>query len=106
MKRLIVLLTLLIFVVVGGILWWKNGISPVNSQSKESLIFVVAKGDGVKEISNRLKANGLIRSSIVFFLLVKQSGIDKKIEAGDFRFSPSMAAKEITENLTHGSTDI
>lgn len=106
MKRLIVLLILLIIVVVGGILWWKNGVSSVNSQSKESQIFVVQKGDGVKEISNRLKANGLIRSSIVFFLLVKQSGIDKKIEAGDFRLSPSMSASEIAENLTHGTLDI
>lgn len=106
MKRLIVLLILLIIIVIGGILWWKNGVSSVNSQSKESKIFVVQKGDGVKEISNRLKANGLIRSSIVFFLLVKQSGIDKKIEAGDFRLSPSMTAKEIAENLTHGTLDI
>lgn len=106
MKRLVVLLVLLIIVVLGGILWWTNGISPVNSQSKESKIFVVQKGDGVKEISNRLKANGLIRSSIVFFLLVKQSGIDKRIEAGDFRLSPAMTVKEIAENLTHGTLDI
>lgn len=106
MKRLIVLLVLLTIVAIGGILWWENGISPVNSQSKESQIFVVQKGDGVKEISNRLKANGLIKSSIVFFLLVKQSGIDKRIEAGDFRLSPAMTAKEIAENLTHGTLDI
>lgn len=106
MKRLTVLLIILVIVFLGGILWWKNGISPVNSQNKQSLIFVVQKGDGVKEISNRLQANGLIRSRIVFFLLVKQLGIDKKIEAGDFRLSQSMSASEIAENLTHGTLDI
>ena len=106
MKRLIIVLMLLIIIIVGGILWWKNGVSPVNSQSKKSLIFVVQKGDGVKEISNRLKEKGLIRSRIVFFLLVRQLGLDKKIEAGDFRLNASMNTEEIAQNLTHGTLDI
>ncbi len=106
MKRLIIVLILLIIIILGGILWWKNGVSPVDSASKQSLIFVVQKGDGVKEISNRLKEKGLIRSRIVFFLLVRQLGLDKKIEAGDFRLNASMNASEIAQNLTHGTLDI
>lgn len=106
MKRLTVLLMLFTIVVLGGVFWWKNGVSPVNSQNKESIIFVVRKGDGIKEISNRLKQEGLIKSSVVFFLLVRQLGIDKRIEAGDFRLSKSMSASEIAENLTHGTLDI
>jgi len=106
MKRLITVLILLIIIILGGVFWWKNGVSPINPKNKESTIFVVQKGDGVKEISNELKEKGLIKSSVVFFLLVKQLGIDKKIEAGDFRLSPSMTAQEIAENLTHGTLDI
>lgn len=106
MKRLTAVLILLIITIVGGILWWKNGVSAVDPKSKDSAIFVVQKGMGVKEISNTLKEKGLIKSSVVFFLLVKQLGIDKKIEAGDFRLSPSMSASEIGENLTHGTLDI
>ena len=106
MKRLTVVLVLLIIIAVGEILWWKNGVSAVNPKSKDSIIFVVQKGDGVREISSTLKEEGLIKSSVVFFLLVKQLGIDKKIEAGDFRLSPSMTAQEIAENLTHGTLDI
>lgn len=106
MKRLTVFLILLVIVVVGGILWWKSGVSPIDPNNKKSTIFVVAKGDGVREISNGLKEKGLIKSSVVFFLLVKQLGIDKRIEAGDFRLSPSMTAREIAENLTHGTLDI
>jgi UPF0755 protein len=87
-------------------LWWKTGISPVNSANTESTIFVVQKGDGVKEISNRLHEKALIRSRIAFFLLVRQLGLDKKIEAGDFRLSQSMTAEEIAQNLTHGTLDI
>mgnify|MGYP001607016336 CR=1 FL=1 len=106
MRRLTAVLILLIVAIAGEVLWWKNGVSAVNSKSKDSIIFVVSKGMGVKEISTNLKGKGLIKSSVVFFLLVKQLGIDKKIEAGDFRLSPSMTAQEIAENLTHGTLDI
>lgn len=106
MKKLIIVTALLIVVLLASSVWWKNGVSPVDSSNKNSAIFVVEKGDGVREISNRLGTKGLIKSPIVFFLLVKQLGLDKKIEAGDFRLSPSMTAQEIAQNLTHGTLDI
>lgn len=106
MKKLIIVAILLIIVIFGSVIWWRAGASSVDSNNKKSIIFVVVKGDGVREISNRLKTQGLIKSPIVFFLLVRQLGIDKKIEAGDFRLSPSMTAQEIAENLTHGTLDI
>ncbi len=106
MKKITVAITLLAIVTFGSLLWWKNGVSPVDSGNKNSIIFVVEKGQGVREISNRLKAKRLIKSPIAFFLLVKQLGFDKKIEAGDFRLSQSMTAQEIAQNLTHGTLDI
>lgn len=106
MKRLTVVLILLGAIIFGGILWWKDGVSAVNPTNKNSTIFVVQKGDGVREIANRLKSKGLIKSRIVFFLLVRQLNLDKKIEAGDFRLSPSMSAQQIAQNLTHGTLDI
>jgi len=106
MKRLTAVLIILIIAIVGGVLWWKNGVSAVDSKNKDSIIFVVAKGDGVKEISNRLKAKNLIKSRVAFFLLVRVLALDKEIQAGDFRLSPSMSASEIAENLTHGTLDI
>ncbi len=106
MNKLIIAVALFAVVLVATVLWWQNGISPVNPRSKNSVIFVVEKGDGVREISNRLKTKGLIKSSIAFFLMVKQLGLDKKIEAGDFRLNQSMTTQEIAENLTHGTLDI
>lgn len=106
MKKLIIVIILIITITLGGMLWWKTGTSPADSSNKESVIFVVQKGDNVREISNTLREKGLIRNSIVFFLLIKQLGLDKKIEAGDFRLSPSMTAEEIAQNLTHGTLDI
>ncbi|MBU2632553.1 endolytic transglycosylase MltG [Patescibacteria group bacterium] len=106
MKRLTVLIVLLIITSLLTVGWWKNGLKPVDINNTSGKIFVISQGQGVRKISNNLKGEGLIRDSIVFFLLTKQMGIDKKIEAGDFRLSPSMTLEEIAENLTHGTLDI
>ena len=79
---------------------------PVNSNAKTSTIFVVNKGGGVREIAYNLKAKGLVRNPIVFFLLLKKLRLDKKIEAGDFRLNPSMNTSDIAQTLTHGTLDI
>lgn len=106
MKRLIVSLVLIIAISLGAAAWWKSNNIPVNSQDKSQKIFVIEKGQGVREISSNLKTEGLIKDSIVFFIVTKIYSYDKKIEAGDFRLSPSMSAKEIAENLTHGTLDV
>ena len=71
MKKLIILTLLILAVLIITILWWENGIRPVNSQNKTPIIFVVKKGEGVREIANNLKTKGLIRDPIVFFLITK-----------------------------------
>ncbi len=106
MKRLIVLVGIILIALIFGILWWENGLLPVNSSNKATRLFVVKNGEGVREIANNLKNEGLIRDPIVFFLLLRQEGYDKQIQAGDFRLSPSMDANQIATNLTHGILDI
>src|ERR1035437_9112929 len=106
MKKILVVLGLLIIFSTLTFVWWKNGLQPVNASNKTSKVFVVNNGEGVREIANNLKTNGLIKDPIVFFLLTKTEGIDKKIQAGDFRLNPAMSAQEISTNLTHGTLDI
>lgn len=98
---------LLAFLVIGSfLLWWKTGVAPVNIQSNEKKVFVVAKGAGLRAIANNLKEEGLIKDSVLFFLLVKKLNLDKKIQAGDFLLSPSMNAGQIANALTQSSLDI
>ncbi len=106
MRKLFILLG--IFVLIGfiGLLWWNNGLSPLNARDKSQKMFVIEPGTGIRAISNNLKEQGLIKDSIVFFLMVRQKGYDKKIQAGDFRLSPSMTAEQIAEAMTKGSLDI
>lgn len=106
MKRLSIVVIILCIIIVASLLWWNRGIQAANPNDTSSRIFVVQKGDGMREITNKLKTEGLIQDPVVFFLLVKNLGLDGKIQAGDFRFSPSMTAQQITEGLTHGTLDI
>ncbi len=106
MKKVIVLVSIIIVSTVAGVVWWENGKKAPDPTSESSTIFVVKKGDGVREITNNLKEKGLIKSRIVFFLLIKQLGLEKEIEAGDFRLSLKMTAEQIALSLTHGTLDI
>jgi len=106
MKRYLALLILVVVVALITFLWWQNGQLPANPKDKTPKVFVVKKGEGVREIANNLKSVGLIKDPIVFFLMTKQEGLDKQIQAGDFRLNPSMSAQEIATNLTHGTLDI
>ncbi len=105
MKRIIVAVGILLIAAVVTGFWWKNGLLPA-SPDKTPTIFVIRQGEGVREIANRLKSQGLIRDQVVFFLFTRIKGIDKQIQAGDFRINPSMTAQEVANSLTHGTLDI
>lgn len=106
MKKIFVITILIIIGSIIALTWWKNGLEPADINDKKSQIFVVQKGEEIKSITNKLKSKNLIKDPIIFFLMIKKLGLDKKIQAGDFRLSPSMTAQEIAQNLTHGTIDI
>lgn len=106
MKRLIILIIILGTLVGGFFLWWKNGMSAVDPSDKTQKIFVIKRGAGLKEISNDLSKEGLIKSPIVFFLYTRRQKLEGKIQSGDFRLSPSMDTEAIAKEITHGTIDI
>lgn len=106
MKRLLILAVVILILGLGFFVWWKNGTRAVNPNDTTPKIFVVGKGMGVREIANTLKSQGLIRDPIIFFLLTKKLGVDKEIQAGDFRLNSSMNMYAVIQNLEHGTLDI
>jgi len=105
MKRISILFFVLIIVILGGFFFFKEGVLPVDKNSQETKIFVINKGETLNGIARKLVNQDLIRNRVVFYLTVKRLGIEKKIQAGDFRLSPSMTTYEIANNLTHGTLD-
>ncbi len=104
--RLVVFSGLVIFFLGLGSLWWVNATAPANIFDKTPRIFVVNRGDGVRDIASRLKKEGLIKDQIAFFLLIKKMGIDQNLQAGDFRLNPSMNAQTVALTLTKGMLDV
>lgn len=93
-------------IAVGGWAWWHDAIISVNSTQTTPKIFVVRRGEGVKSIAARLAADGLIRSPTGFYLLVKIMGIERSLQAGDYRLNAGMDAGAIAKELTHGTLDV
>lgn len=104
--RKIVLLGLVVLMFVVAYFWWRNGNAPVNTRDESEKVFVVERGSGVRAIANDLKEQGLIRDPIAFFILTKKEGSDTKIQAGDYKLSPSMNLSQILDELTHGTIDV
>ena len=104
MRKLIlpIIIIALIFFLVNG--WWSSQLSPV-SKDTDTKVFVVAKGEGFSKVSDDLKKEKLIKSSLVFSLYGKQSGLVGKIQAGTFRLSPSMSSQQILKVLTDNPLD-
>ena len=105
MKKLKILLLLIIFISVSFYLFYREGFLPVNKLSKETKTFIIKSGEPLDTITNNLASDGLIRNKIVFYLVVKKLGLERKIQAGEFKISENMNAEQVAINLTHGSID-
>ncbi|MEK7587431.1 MAG: endolytic transglycosylase MltG [Patescibacteria group bacterium] len=105
-SRFLVFLIVLFLAGGTGFLWWRKEISSVDSSDNVPISFTIEKGDGVKAIAANLAKKDFIRSPMSFFILVKVMGIERQLQAGDFRLKRSMDAGLIAQELTHGMQDV
>lgn len=103
-SRLLIFFVVLIAGLISLSIWWKVSLSPVSSD-KNTKTFVVEKGDGIKEVSVRLKDANLIRSRIAFFIW-ERFFTKNSLQAGSFKLSGAMTAEEIANKLTLGTEDV
>lgn len=100
------LVAALIFLVI-FFFWWQWGNQPAsNLKPAPPKIFVVKKGESLTSVADRLEKESLIRSSLVFRVLVLTRGLAGNIQAGDFRLRPSLTTEEVVYVLTHGTLDV
>jgi len=105
MKKFSFLLFLIIIIPAAFLAWWIVGSQAPNPLDKSTKIFIIQKGDTVRQVGNSLKSQGLIRDPVVFFLTIKFTGEDTSIQAGDYKLSPSMNLSTILDTLKHGILD-
>lgn len=97
---------LMLLLLGGSFLWWRNVTSPVNPQDTRIRDFTIETGDNIRNITTNLKEAGLIKNQVGFFIQIKMLGLDSSIQAGNFRLSPAMKPQTIAQLLTHGVSDV
>lgn len=105
-SRFIVFIIVTLLVVGVSYGWWTDSTRAVEPKDTTPVSFTIHAGDGVRAIAANLSENGLIRSPTAFFILVKWMGIEKNLQAGDFRLNRAMDGKTIALSLTHGYQDV
>lgn len=96
---------LVIAVVVAAWLWYLSALSPVNSSDETRKHIVIEPGSSLSIVSQLLEDEELIRSQLAFNLHARAVGANTRLQAGDYRLSPSESTQEIMEHLTSGSVD-
>lgn len=106
MKKFSFLIVTLLLIIGGIAVWWIGNTSAVNPSDTKQQVFIIEKGQSIREIATNLKNNGLIKDTVAFFLLIKKDGLDNKIQAGQFYLSPSMSSQEVVKALQVGTHDM
>ena len=96
-------ITLIVAVIlIGGFLIYQGIYYPIEPGSDETVIFLVKKGEGAKEISINLKEQGLIRYSSLFRIYTLIEDKAEELKAGEYELSFSMNVPEIVNKLASG----
>ena len=99
-KKLIVILSAIVGLILVGVITFMALLSPV-SKSKDIVEFTVKKGEGKEKIVENLKDAKLIKSKYATFVYIVLSG-KKNLQAGSYEFSRNMSVKDIITSLSTG----
>lgn len=88
---------------LGIIIWYQYNLRPVSASTQEKVV-IIAKGDSVDTIANRLADNGLIRSNSAFTVYVTLHGLRGRLQTGAYQLTPNQTTKEIARAITAGKT--
>ncbi len=105
MRKLLAFLLIIIGLVVGGLFCWHQTLEPLSSE-KIIKRFVITKGASASQIGNKLKEEGLIKSSLVFKIYVQVSGNSDKIQAGEYRLPTNLSLPELVATLLRGPLEV
>jgi len=92
---------LIIIAVLGSIFLWQGKYILKGPQTEPS-VFVVERGEGVKEIATDLKKAGFIESRSLFVMLAFLQGNKNNLMAGSYELSTQMSVSEVLKKIASG----
>ncbi|HAM88622.1 MAG: hypothetical protein US83_C0012G0030 [Candidatus Falkowbacteria bacterium GW2011_GWC2_38_22] len=103
MKKIILILIIIAFVLLGGFYFtYQYKINSGNGANVEEIVFSVESGEGVKTIADKLLERNLINSRAYFLLYVRNQKLEANFQAGDYVLNKAMPLKKIVSILTSG----
>lgn len=73
------------------------------SDDPRPVYFAVRPGATAQQVADDLRRAGLIASTVRFRALAEVTGLDRKLQAGNFELRRNMTAREVLDGLTSGT---
>ena len=100
-SRGLLLCTLLLSLLVGGIVVWKI-LSLPPADFPVGVSITVPSGASLYKIAELLKEKGVIRSEAAFTITVRYRGAESRLLAGDYLFSSALSLSQVVGRLVGG----
>jgi UPF0755 protein len=95
-------LLIVLMLMLGGVIAWGAAQMKVAGEFSEDAVFVVAAGDRLKAVSERLEAQGLISNGRIFRIAARYGGDDRKLKFGEYKVPAHASMKDILGLVTSG----
>ena len=102
MERNFIISLACLLVFVFAVFLWSSMYLPLDLRTNKIVGFSIEKGEGAKQISVKLKEQGIIRFSSAFRIYALFSGSSHILQAGEYNLSPSLSASEIVIKMASG----
>ena len=94
---------------IGGFIWAKSMLTPVDGNCTEDTCeevkFLVSDGESKVIIANNLEQNGLIKNAFVFKTYMQIFRSDVNLKSGNYLLNKGMSADDIIDKLAKGVDD-
>lgn len=89
-------------ILIGGLffIYYISGINLPNSRNINGVKFVIKGGESSSQISNNLKKHNLIKNDLIFELYGWQTGLDDKLQPGEYEIPQNLNIKDVIKILT------
>lgn len=105
MKKFLLLPFLLVLVIAAAFFWFYKNSQAVTGQEKFDY-FLIKKGESASEVGKRLENEGFIKNALAFKIYLQFTGQASKIQAGEFKLTPSFSLFQITDSLFKGPIEL
>jgi len=76
-----------------------------NFTTDQTIIFVVDEGEGMEQVTDKLKEEGLLRNKWVFYYYIWLQRKTGKLQAGTYGLNPSMTVSQIVNKIIKGDVE-